>query len=154
MKNLFILLFVVASSFAYGQKSPQKFLPKELRKSISFNMTMKEFLSKKDASTLSYTDGGFRHIYLEEVDMDDISSIVYYFDKDDHEPLYEVILVYNDEATRDAAAKKLLGSPNTTGGEWLKSHKKRKDVRAWTFKTKLVIVQLLDKTEWAEHTWE
>lgn len=154
MRNLFILLFFVASCFAYGQKSPEKFLPKELKKSISFNMTMKEFLSKKDPSTLSYTDDGFRHIYVETLNEGDITNIVYYFDKDDHEPLYEVILVYKDEATRDAASKKLLGNPNVKGSEWLKTHKKRKDVRAWTFKKKLIITQLLDKTEWADHNWD
>lgn len=154
MKNLFILLFVVASGFAYGQKSPQKFLPKSVSSTVSFDMSLKDFLAKKDPSQLSYSDESFRDIYVESFESSDITDVVYYFDKDNHQPLYEIILIYKDEATRDAAAKQLLGKPNVKGSEWLKTHKKRKDVRAWTFKTKLVITYLVDDTEWAEHNWE
>jgi hypothetical protein len=111
-------------------------------------MSFDEFAKKKDVKDLRFTDDNFRHVYVEDVDDDNLRNIVYYFDTDNDMPLYEIIFIYKDEATRDAVAKNLLGKPNHKEKEWKFSHKKRKNFYAWTYQTKLIMMQPLKDTEW------
>ena len=92
----------------------------------------------------------FRTVYLEEINKDGLNSVVYYFDNDGEMPLYEMILIYESEAKRDAVAAKLLGKPNFESKEWKIKTNKSYPLRAWAFQSKLVIVGVIKGTEWED----
>lgn len=147
-KMLFLTFTLMLTGLTFGQRSVKKYLPKDVRGTIYFGMSFDEFSKEKDIKDLSFTDDNFRHVYVEDVDDDNLRKIVYYFDTDNDMPLYEIIFIYKDEATRDAVAKYLLGKPNHKEKEWKFSHKKRKNFYAWTYQTKLIMMQPLKDTEW------
>ena len=112
-------------------------------------MSLADFNALKGTSTADMQDDSFRWVYLEKVSDDaDMTEIVYYFDKDGEQPLYEMIFIYKDTNARNAAADKLLGSPNF-GEEW-KFETDPHTLTAWKYKNKLVMAAVIPQTEWAE----
>jgi hypothetical protein len=75
--------------------------------------------------------------------------VTYYFDQDGDKKMYEVILVYKNESARNRYTTEVFGKPNSGKGDWLISHKKRPDVKAWNFKNNLMIVLVIPECEWA-----
>ncbi len=160
MRNLiviFSIMMLLASCAASNKNSSSKILPASLKKDVQFGMSLEAFkMSKKGVDFIINTDESFRDVYIENVNHPEISNYVYYFDTDDDKPLYEIIINYKSEELRDKAAESLFGAPNFEGGEWRFKRPDSFNVMAWTFKTKLIIVALLPKTEWYEDpqgTW-
>lgn len=145
---LFILTATTLMSCNSTKNAYKKYYPHALSKAVYFDMPISEFHALKGTSNADCTDDSFRYVYLEEVDDENVENIVYYFDKDGDMPLYEMIFIYKDEASRDAEAKKLLGAPND-GEEW-KFKLDPYEMHAWNFQTKLVMVTLIPQTEWGE----
>lgn len=138
-----VILTSCASSRSYGKRHP-----KQLNKEVDFNMSLSDFNSLKGTSTDDMQDDSFRWIYNETVTDEDMTNIVYYFDKDGEQPLYEMIFIYKDTIARNAAADKLLGEPNF-GSEW-KLDLKPYTLTAWKYKSKLVMAAIIPNTEWDE----
>lgn len=144
-----LLMFLGNSLFA--QKDPNVFLPEAIRQSVTFGMTEKAFLASHKEDKYTYRDENFRHTYSEIISNDpDIEMATYYFDQDGEKKLYEVILVYKNESVRNRYTNEVFGKPNTGKGDWVVSHKKRPDVKAWNFKNNLMIVLVLPECEWAK----
>ncbi len=111
-------------------------------------MSLADFNNLKGTSTSDMKDDSFRWVYLETVDDENMTDIVYYFDKDGDQPLYEMIFIYKDTIALNEAADQLLGPPND-GKEW-RIAKDPYALTAWKYKTKLVMAALIPETEWAE----
>lgn len=143
------LLTIVISSCATSRSYGKKY-PSQLHKEVDFNMSIVDFNALKGTSTADMQDDSFRWIYREILPEDeDMTDIIYYFDKDGDQPLYEMIFIYKDTNARNAAADKLLGSPNN-GSEW-KFVEDPHTLTAWKYKSKLVMAAHIPKTEWNEN---
>lgn len=150
-----LFLFAMVTTFllsgcSAGKKiSHQKYFPSAWH-NVHFGMAKADFL-KAHPNAKMEQDDGFRTVYIETLDSEELEAAVYYFDNDETELFYEIILVYKSEELRDDASKTLLGKPNyENGSAWMNSSKEGFRIHAWTFKTKLIIVGKIDGTEWAE----
>lgn len=122
----------------------KKYLPREIR-GLQFNMAQADFLKKYDVNLTD--EASFRTVYTEVFNKGDVSDIVYYFDSKGHRPLYEVIVIYRDEVSRNSVAQTLLGPPNS-GKEWLFDLDDGYQLNAWTFQSKLIYAVAIPGTEW------
>lgn len=145
---LFIGFLALILSSCGTSKNYSDLYPKGLDSEVYLGMPQSEFLKLRGISADALTDNTFRKIHVEPSKSDDITDIIYYFDADGDKPLYEMIFIYKDENKRDADAKNLLGEPND-GEEW-KLERKPYDIKAWTYKNKLILVAVIPETEWAE----
>ena len=152
MKQLLVYSFTFLMIFGCGT---ERHLPKEMEAKTEFGMPLNEFLSFKNSKVEKQETGmGFRHVYYEEITGKDIAYIVYYFDADGEKPLYEVLIGYHDQQKRDAVARQLLGEPNSENNtEWQLKPEKGYEIKAWTYKDKLIITALIPETEWYEDTY-
>ncbi|NOQ74216.1 MAG: hypothetical protein GQ574_19565 [Crocinitomix sp.] len=152
MKRLLLFstlsLLIVA---CVNQKNEKRYLPNEVEKAVYFNMPLADFKALKGSKAEIQDDGmDFRKVFFESVGGTLIEYFGYYFDADNNQPLYEIIIGYNDETTLNSEAVKLLGAPNYKDTEWRFELEKTHDILAWTFKKKLIIVALIPETEWHE----
>ncbi|GAB5417405.1 MAG: hypothetical protein Crog4KO_29870 [Crocinitomicaceae bacterium] len=144
----FTTLILLSLTSCGSKRDYGKIYPEDLSKKVDFNMSISDFNALKGTSTADMQDGSFRWVYHEKVEGGDVTDIVYYFDKDGMQPLYEMIFIYNDTTARNAAADKLLGPPNHEG-EWRFTNGPH-TISAWKYKTKLILAALIPKTEWNE----
>lgn len=126
----------------------QQYLPVDF-KNLYFGMSMDEF--KKIRGVEIARSGGsmdFRVEYTESMFKNPlIKEVTYYFDAENHYPLYELIITYANADERDKVAARYLGSPNN-GDEWRFPSGEGFDIKAWKFDNKLVIIGKLLGTEW------
>ena len=145
-----ISVFLIA---CVNRKNEKRYLPNQVDKAIYFEMPLADFKTLKDSKIESYDDGmSFRKVFFEAVNGTLIKYFGYYFDAEDDMPLYEVIIGYNDDATANTEAVKLLGDPNYKETEWKFELKNEHNILAWIFEKKLIITALIPKTEWYEDT--
>lgn len=142
--------FALATSFllfsCVHTKTYKDLYPSALSKGVDFNMSLADFNKLKGTSTADMTDDSFRWVYLESLNDDKVSDIVYYFDKDGDQPLYEMIFIYKDTTVRNSDAQNLLGAPNS-GKEW-RLEMEPYTVTAWKYMSKLVMAAIIPNTEW------
>lgn len=154
MRHLIVCcFFTLLLSPAVAQEGAQdsiRLLPEQLREYIYFNMPRKEFLQRLPHAHEISQRVSFRRVYIDQETEAPLDFMAFYFDKDNHEPLYEVILGFADTTTRDAVAEQLLGPPNYDGDEWYVPRDSAFDYSAWRFQNKLVIIGRIEGTEWAE----
>ena len=127
----------------------RRYLPEEVR-DLYFGLPLETFLAQKRDLSRAEGEGDFRTVLIEEPMPGKLESVVYYFDADGDEPLYEIIAIYPDKPTRDAVADELLGAPNFDNKEWRYDSGEGYQIWAWTFQNKLVIAAILPNTEWAD----
>lgn len=144
----YLIVFLVLASCAASKNDYKNITPKQQDKRVHFNMSISEFKTLKDLKMSDFIDDSFRWVYSEPLENETISDIVYYFDKDGEQPLYEMIYIYKDISDRDAAAQNLLGTPNNDK-EWLLDRTPY-PIKAWKYKNKLIMVAVIPDTEWAE----
>ena len=138
------------SSEKASSKKANPYLPERLQ-NIDFKWPMQRVADIRDLRSEDMVDEQFRVAVYQHVKQGAIEGVAYYFDGEGEKPLYELIVQYVDEPARDAAAKQLLGAPNYENNkEWLLDTGRGYKLRAWKFKTKLVLVALLPGTEWYE----
>jgi hypothetical protein len=148
------LLLLTASAFAQSKKHSKGLLP-DSHKDLWFGMPMSAFGEARPFNPDSLVKVmEFRHSLVIEQPPGSVTglrTVVYYFDAEGEAPLYEMILIYADEASRDEAAAKLFGPPNADK-EWHFPKHKGFPFRAWPYQTKLVLAAALPGTEW-EGEW-
>lgn len=145
-----ISIFLIA---CVNRKNEKRYLPHQVDKEVYFGMPLADFKNLKGPKVEQHDDGmPFRKVFFEAINGTLIKYLGYYFDAEDDIPLYEVIIGYNDEATVNTEATKLLGEPNYKETEWKFELKKEHDILAWVFEKKLIITALIPKTEWYEDT--
>ena len=145
-----LMLGASKSSEKVSSKKANPYLPEQLQE-IDFGWPLTRVADIRDLRSEDMVDETFRKAVYQHIQLGDIEGVAYYFDGDGEQPLYELIVQYNTEAARDAAADKLLGKPNYENNkEWLIDTKRGYKLRAWKFKNKLVLVALLPGTEWYE----
>lgn len=134
-----------------GKKShaiQKQYLPDDFKK-LYFGMPLKKF--KKVTKNKVSKEPGLMSFRIEFVETKpknpSIKEVTYYFDVEGKMPLYELIIEYNSEKQRDNVAGPLLGKPNY-GDEWVFDSGEGFDIRAWTFKSKLIIIGVLPGSEW------
>lgn len=137
------------ASASLSEHPVRRYLPQEVR-DLYFGLSLATFLEQKRDLTRPEGEMDFRIVLVEDFAEAQAESMVYYFDADDHEPLYEVIAIYPDVATRNTVAAELLGEPNHEGKEWRYDSGEGYQIWAWTFQKKLVIAAILPGTEWAD----
>ncbi|MFT5819338.1 MAG: hypothetical protein ACI8ZM_000561 [Crocinitomix sp.] len=152
MKRILLVTSISLLIFScINQKKEKRYLPEEVEKAIYFNISLSDFKDLKGGKAEIQDDGmDFRKVFFEAVNGTLIEYFGYYFDTDNKQPLYEILIGYNDEATANVAAIKLLGTPNYKDTEWKFELDKTHDILAWIFKKKLIIVALIPETEWYE----
>ena len=116
---------------------------------LALGFSEDELLSKRPNAQLQDDGMEFRRVYLEMVDDEDIQGFVYYVDAE-LSLFYELIVIYKDEATREAAVNRLLGEVGFDGEEWTFEQKGAPTVRCWTFKEKIVYAACIPGTEWED----
>jgi len=150
MKKSILLLLLSAFVFAGFSQKPKDskgFLPKEMKK-LYFGMSWEEFQKVKKLGMVEVsTIMEFRIEYSEEPEKGNIKKITWYFDAEGDFPMYEVIIDYHEADARDQVADKLLGPPND-GEDWYFERPESFNIKAWKFNNKLVIVAVLEGTEW------
>ena len=121
---------------------------------LVFNLSMDEVTAKRpNLAPVNYINDAFnfRKEFVEEINEAGIKKVVYYFDADDKKPLYEVIIIYENEKKRDQDALRLLGQPNFENNtEWIIGSRQDYNIKAWKFENNLVLAAQLKGTEWEE----
>lgn len=147
-------LFILACQPKKGladTKATTNYFPSVLG-DLLFNLPLDEVLKRRpDLAPVNYVNDAFvfRKEFVEELKFEGLCKVIYYFDTDNFKPLYEVILVFDDEKSRDVQAQNLLGKPNAeSNSEWLFDSGSGYKIKAWKFEKKLVLAALLSGTEW------
>ncbi len=152
MRNVFFLLLLIVGSTACksGEHTTQhKYIPKSLH-SLYLGMPKADAIKARPNMKLAKEES-FRTAYLEEINDGTFESIVYYFDSDAPNVLYEIIIIYKDETVRDNVANTLFGEPNSENREqWYFKSKENFRIHCWKYKNKLIIVGKIYGTEWEE----
>lgn len=148
-RHLLVVISLFLAVSMEGQDTTS-ILPENLRTKVYFNMPRTTFLQAFPAVEELSQRVSFRRVYRDKQTTAPLDYVVYYFDKDGHEPLYEVILAFTDTAARNEVAQQLLGPPNYKSTEWYVARDSAFDYSAWTFQNKLVIIGRIEGTEWAE----
>lgn len=145
------LILISTAVFAQNKKFPgADILPKKISSKVYFGMDLERFKKKLGADVkLSSTSESFRSIYSQQVNSNEIKEIVYYFDKDDKQALYEIIISYQKGENPEEIAKRLFGEANFKGDEWRVEEKENLIVWSWVFMNKLILVGNIPNTEWS-----
>lgn len=161
MKKIILLTAIITLIFSAcktpvvntNNNRPNRYLP-ELLGDIVFKMPLSEVQAiRTNLAPVEYlTDAfSFRKEFVEEINQEGIKKVIYYFDTDEPQVFYEVIIVFDSEEKRDAEATRLLGQENFQNNtEWMIESRQNFKVHAWKFEKKLVVAALLPGTEWGE----
>jgi len=150
--NRLLGLFLLFPFFIQAQNFNAKtILPKSLSK-YSFGMSLDNFTGKNNAATRIVTGTSFRIEYQDITPAKDIKKVTYYFDAENNQPLYEMIIEFNDQQSLNNHCSQKLGSPND-GKQWKRTTKEGYTFKAWRFSNTLVYAMGLPSTEW-EKGWD
>ena len=146
---LFLILCSISASGVSQNTKIRRPIPREVpNNQVEFAMSLAEFRDnfKRDDITLddSY---GFRQVYTQKVKNRHVSEIIYYFDSDGDQPLYEIIVVYKEEEMAELIAARKYGAPNFREHEWRFTYKEH-DIWCWVYKNKIVVAAKIPDTEW------
>jgi hypothetical protein len=154
MKKIILFFCLISPAFA-GMITAQNFDPKtvvpaKLAK-YEFGMTLNKF-KKRNKKAVIDTPGSFdfRIIAEDRSAGGEFESVVYYFDAENDEPLYEMIIQYKTLEAMEAYVNTTLKEPNN-GKEWKWTTKEGYVFKAWKFGKKLVLALGLPSTEWYEN---
>jgi hypothetical protein len=126
-------------------------LPSEISSEIYFGMDLADFKENIGANATRFSDDNtFRLVYFQQINLPEITKIVYYFDADDNKPLYEIIIIYKNEKQPGKVANMLFGQPNFNRTDWRVKNQGNPEIWSWTFKNKLIVVANISNTEWSE----
>ena len=149
IRNTFaVLICLLFSITMLAQSNSDDFIPKGVPNYVSFGMSVADF--EKKAKKVEKVDDSmpFRVVFSQEMKAKGIDEIIYYFDADERsQPLYEIIIVYDNLKKREKAIRNKF---NEDTEEWSYALSNPYPVDAWIFKNKLVVVAKIPGTEWAE----
>jgi hypothetical protein len=130
---------------------PKTAVPKSLSK-YNFGMGLEDFTRKNKSATVLDSSNTFRIEYLDKDAGADIRDVTYYFDAENNQPLYEMIIRFKDAQSLEAHCSKKLGGQNDKKG-WSWKTKEGYIFKAWRFSNTLVLALGLPSTEW-EKEWD
>ena len=126
----------------------QKYLPYPF-KYLYLGMPIEEFKKANPKAKIQEHNALNYRIVAEEFSpSSEIKEIIYYFDTEDQNPLFELIIEYNDTTQHDKVVKELYGEPNFHNNRWKIDVHEGFDMMIWEHETKLVIVGKIDHTEY------
>jgi hypothetical protein len=146
--SLCLLVPLVSSAQNFNTKTV---IPKSLS-DYPFGMRLGDFTKKNSSATTRASNTPGRIEYLDNVASKEIKQVIYYFDDDNDQPLYEMIIQFNSARDLDNHCSNKLGSPNE-GKQWKWKTKEGHIFKAWRFGTTLVLALALPSTEW-ENGWD
>lgn len=155
MPKLFLSILLI-SLFSLGLAQNKKgkkcsILPPEIAtKQVKLGMSLADFKKTPYYSMVIDESMGFRTVCIGSVDDPQITDLIYYFDDEGDQPLYEIIVTYTDQYTASASAKNFLGSPNYDKNKEWRVKKCNFNVWAWLYQERLVLVGDLPNTEWSD----
>ena len=151
----YLLITILLFAFNFQQLSGQEAIikrpfPREVNYKVKFELPLAEFEEGFKREKIERDNSyGFRIVYTQKVDRRNVKDIIYYFDADGDQPLYEVIVSYNDEETPRVIAERRFGAPNYKQEEWRFRYKDH-DIWCWVYNNKIVIAAKVPDTEWYE----
>jgi hypothetical protein len=155
MKTFVSFILVVSFiSTAFGQPKAkpddsESYLPICVAPSY-LGMSFKKFKRKMNIKKMQKSSTfSFRDVYTHYNPCPDVKEITYYIDKDGDQPLYEYIIEYEEGIDVVELAEEMYGKANYED-EWLFSRDDLFDIRIWTFQNKIVIVGVIQQTEWVD----
>lgn len=156
MKGVFSVAIILIISMQL--KGQSNYFPDAIDSKIYLGMTLTEFKAVSDMQRLKKDRIQTSRIAFFQPSADpNINAIIYYFDKDLRgNPLYEVIIRYEERKMAKKNARSLFGAPNFTKrqdgklNEWRMTPENGPAIWAWTHKTTLVIVGKVPETEWSK----
>lgn len=127
----------------------------EIISSLGLKIDMPQEKTLKSVKGLKKEKSGldFRTEYVYEVHENGLNALTLYFDKDHHDPLYEIILDFENADTLEALCKKDLGPGNHPRLEehWiLNLTPEGLAFILWRFENKLIMAANLPDTEFAD----
>jgi len=147
VKLCFNLVLLLPFAILAQKFDPNKVLPQSLVK-YNFGMSLADFLKKNKSATISTGSFSFRIEYKQQDPGKDIKEVTWYFDAENNEPLYEIIIEFNDAKSLNSHCSKKLGKPNAENEEWKWRTKEGYTFKAWRFSNTLVYALGLPSTEW------
>ena len=150
--KILFCLYLVLPYFAPAQNfDPKKVVPKSLSK-YDFGMSLDEFSQKNKVASIGRHDVPTRIEYKDADPDKDIKQVTYYFGADNNQPLYEMIIAFNNVESLNEHCSKKLGAPNDRN-QWKWTTRQGYTFKAWRFGTTLVLALGLPSTEW-EKDWD
>ncbi len=95
--------------------------------------------------------GSFRTEYEQYYNQDGLGSVIFYFNNEGDKPLYEIIVKFDDQATREAIINPGMGEPNypDKSDHWvIYNGGPGGTVLAWAFGSNFVLAADMAKSEW------
>ncbi len=127
-----------------------QYFPLEVQQ-VRMGMSLQEFKQAHQGDDLDIDNTmGFRISVTRAFPQGPISDIVYEFDAEGENPLYELIIRYREEVSADAVAARKYGPPNYEKSEWRFPTTDGFAIRVWTYQNKLIIVATIPGTEFAD----
>ena len=153
MKKISLLIFLISIAFSgvitAQNFNPETIVPAKLAK-YTFGMTLARFKKKNKKAVIDSPGSfNFRIVAVDKNVGGEIESVAYYFDAENDEPLYEMIIQYKTKEAMEAYVNATLKEPNNDK-EWKWTTKEGYVFKAWTFGKKLVLALALPSTEWYE----
>lgn len=135
------------------EEKPQKeYLFKELiSNGLYLGIPRTKFLELRPNVEYNSDAYDFRSIYVDTNFSERFENVIYYFDNDNQQPLYEFILLLNPDLDADELAREHFGQPNHNNTEWRFPPAKTNlpfTLAAWTYKNKIIIAATISGTEW------
>ena len=147
---LFFALFpAVLSAQSVPEPHPAANVFAEALEGATLGMTMADF--RETRPQLKPDDGGFRTDFQQNYNKDGLESVIFYFDNDGEKPLYEIIVKFDNQATREAVINADLGEPNypAKADHWvIYNGGPGNTVLAWAFGGSFVLAADVAKSEW------
>lgn len=140
------------SKLPKSKKSQKDFLFKELtEQGLYLGLSQEEFQTIRPNAEENADGYDFRTIFVDEAFSERFMNVIYYFDKDGHQPLYEFILILNPNLDAKKVANEHFGLPNYQDKEW-RFPAMQTDLpftlAVWTYNNKIIIAAAMKDTEW------
>lgn len=130
----------------------EEYLFKELtEKGLYLGLPEEEFVALHPNAERNSDGYDFRTIFVDENFSERFVNVIYYFDTDSNKPLYEFIMILNQDIDADELAIDHFGLPNYQDKEWRFPPVQTGlpfTLAIWTYKNKIVIAATLKDTEW------
>lgn len=153
-----LLLPCLLSGQTYKQ---QTYIPPAVPDEVHLGMPLHTFQEKVRIEHLKEDKiQTYKKVYFHPAKEPEVNAIIYHFDRAlQEQPLYEIIVRYEDRSMAKRSANELWGKPNfasdegTVPDEWRFQPEAGPELWCWVYKTTLVIVGKVPGTAWAED-WE
>lgn len=143
------ITFLCCLNTATAQSKKGNVIPNGLNSEIYFGMNLDDFRNIMGNNIkLEDVNQKFRVVYSQKTNIPDMPLVIYYFDNEKSKPLYELIILYNDNAQAKKAASLLFGQANYNQTEWRVKIQGFPEIWSWVYKNKLIVAAKIRGSEW------